>query len=144
VRLSEAFNEALDPSTDPIEVTVTSGGSSATVDVIESDRLGVRVRSIQVHCAHPRTPEQAAVELPDALRDLPTRLVPTEVDATLGGITLRTSPDDMPHGDFFQVDVRGDHTTIERLQPNQRGDRTNLDWTMTRDQLGRVLDKLGE
>lgn len=141
--LGQAIDEALTPGAEAGPVTVETDKGSATVDVVEADRIGVRVRGIRVTTSEDLGIERIA-DLPDALRDLPTRVVPVEVDASLGGATLRTPPREMRGKDFFEVEVRGAESKIRRLRPAEGGGREELDWTMTRDQLGRVLDGLSD
>ena len=72
----------------------------------------------------------------DALRGQPV-----EVDASLGGATLRTSPDEMRRGRFFEVNVRPDETEVHRYRVEQ-GERKREEFTLTRDQLRELIDEV--
>ena len=124
-------------------VTVDRGGNQATVDVIDADRLGVRVRGVQVARGRSIDVAAEAGALPERLRALPERVAPIEVAPELGGARLRTRPEELRGREWFEVDVEPDHTTIRRTKVDDDGTRRATDWTMTRDQLDRLIDEVG-
>ncbi len=141
--LRKTLDEALDRATSgdkgAIEVS-TPDGRQASVDVVDVDRLGVRVRSVKVRRADDAPIKELAAELPTRLRSLPDRVVPVEVDSALGGGIFRT-PVQSHDQDYFQVDVRGRDSEVRRYTVKE-GEREEADFTLTRDGLGRLLDDL--
>jgi hypothetical protein len=120
-------------------VAVNEAGGRTEVEVIESDKLGVRIREVQVG----RSVRDVAVEaeaLPNRLRAIPDRVVPIEVDPGLGGAILRTRPENMRRGRFFEVEVRPEQTGIKRYVVVD-GERTQEDFTLTREQLRDLVDE---
>lgn len=139
--LGRRIDEALDAREgDERTLEVAQGDARAEVDVVDVDRLGVRVERVKVVRGE-RDVVKEAEALPDRLRSLPDRLVPVEVDPRLGGGTLRTRPEDMRDRDFFQVDVGQRDVEVRRYRAGEAG-RAPRDWTMTREQLGRLIDEL--
>lgn len=140
----EALNRALDArDPDTTAVDVAAGTSRARVDVVEADRLGVRVRGVTVERGEAEPVDGAAERLASRVRSLPERLVPVEVDPGLGGAVLRSRPDEMRGRDFYQLEVDAEgRRGVTRQRPSPGGGREATDWTMTRDQLGRLLDEL--
>ena len=116
-------------------------GTNAEVDVVDVDRLGVRVREVRVTRERPVDLDTEAHALPDRLRALPDRLAPVEIDPGLGGARLRTRPDDYQRREFFEVDVEPLRTTVRRTRVEDDGTRAPTDWTMTREQLERLIEE---
>lgn len=143
-KLDDAL-DALPPTggtfTIPTGPSDTDRTTSAEVDVVDVDRLGVRVRAVRVTRERPIDLETEARALPDRIRALPDRLAPVEIDAGLGGARLRTRPDDYQRREFFEVDVEPLRTTVRRSRVDDDGTRTPTDWTMTREQLERLIDE---
>lgn len=118
---------------------IPSDHGETELDVAEVDRLGVRLRGVRVR-HEARDLQQEVGRLPGALRDLGEDLQPVEVDPRLGGAVLRTRPDAMRAREFFEVGIRPDETEIRRYQVQEDGLRRSTDWTLTRDQLRRLVD----
>ncbi len=141
--LRDRLDEALDRRIGQAgEVAIEADGRRAEVAVTDVDRLGVRVRGVKVHRAHDREVQAEAAALPERLRAIPEPLGPVEVDPALGGATLRTKPGALRDREFFEVEVRGTRDVEVRRYRAEVGDRKPIDWTMTREQLGRLLDQL--
>jgi hypothetical protein len=122
-------------------VTAKDGDGRAEADVVDVDRIGVRVRRVAVSA--PRGDVEAlAKALPERLRSLPERVEPIEVSPKLGGAVLRTPVDQVREREFFEVEVRGDDVTVERWRATDAG-RERVDFDLTRKQLGRLVDELG-
>lgn len=138
MNLREAVDRALDALAGPSgEVAVEADGRRADLDVVDHDRLGVRVRSVRVV----RPPVDVADEagrLADA-RGLPDAVVPVEVDRGLGGAILRSAPEDH---EFVEVDVRPDATTLRRWRAVPGTERAPADVELTRGQLRRLLETI--
>ena len=140
---NESSNDKLDDALDALDgesgtVSIDQDGGTAEVDVVEADRLGVRVRGVRVTRKRGVDVAREAKELPDRLRSLPDRVEPSEVAPELGGSRLRSKP---RKGEYFEVDVAPDRTDIRRTRVDDEGERHETDWTMTRDQLGRIIDE---
>lgn len=141
--LDEVLDDAAGKDVEGIRtLTAHDGERSAEVDVHEVGRLGVRVSRIRVEREDPYDVEQVAREWPRTLRDLPDRIEPVEVDANLGGASLRSKPDEMRDDRFIDVEVRGRSAEVRRLTRNRGGERRPADMTLTREQLGRMVDDL--
>lgn len=122
-------------------VSVDRPGGTAEVDVTEVDRLGVRVRGVRVNRGAPVDVGAEARALPDRVRALPDRVAPVEIAPELGGARLRTRPDELRGDGYFELDVEPRRTTIRRTRVDADGKRAAGDWTMTRDQLDRLIDE---
>lgn len=122
-------------------VSVPCGDATAEVDVADVDRLGVRVRSVRVQREREVDVAAEAGRLPEELRSLPDRIAPVEVAPTLGGARLRTRPDELRGGEYFEVDVEPRQTSIRRTRITDDGGREPTDFTLTRDQLDRLIDE---
>jgi hypothetical protein len=145
-RVSGVLSRRLDDALDALPqgggtIGVDRGGANAEVDVVDVDRLGVRVRSVRVVRERPVDLETEARSLPDRVRALPDRLEPVEIAPTLGGARLRTRGEDYQRREYFEVDVEPLRTTIHRTRVEQDGTRAPTDWTMTREQLDRLIDE---
>lgn len=137
------LGEALDPVLTPGTVSAEQGGRRVEVDVEEVDRLGASVRGIRVTVPDPAETVEQARRLPEALRPLPEDVVPVEVDRALGGSVLRTRPSHIVDREFFEVRTRGDTTSIERRRAGPDGWEPRP-FTMTREQLRRIVDAVGD
>ena len=136
----QTLDDALDALDGAGEVSVEEPGGRTTVDVVEAGKLGVRVRAIGVG-HEPVDIAREADRLTEDLRALPERVQPMEVDPDLGGAILRTAPDEMRRGRFFEVDVRPKETEIRRYRV-QDGQRSREDFTLTREQLRDLVDEV--
>lgn len=133
------LDEALDSLGDgsgTIEVDQERG--HAEVDVVEADRLGVRVKGVRVHRDKGLEVEHEAKALPERMRSLSEPVEPVEIAPDLGGATLRSKPRD---DRYFEVQVEPTRTDIRRTRVDDDGERHETDWTMTRDQLDRLLEE---
>jgi hypothetical protein len=124
-------------------VRVEGEGCTAEVDVEDVDRLGVRVRGLRVTGSAPGDITKQAERLPDACRALPERIVPVEIAPGLGGAVLRTDPREVVEREFFEVRTDGRAVTVGRVQSGPEG-REARPFTVTREQLKRLVDGLGE
>lgn len=137
--LSSAFDAALQPGA----VSAERDGVTVHADVVDADRLGASVRRLRVGGGDGDIPRQAAA-IPEAARGaLPERVVPVEVDAGLRGTILRSAPEDMRGREFYEIRSDGAEVTVERYRASADG-RDSVPFTLTRDQLGRLIDGLGE
>lgn len=117
-------------------------GGVAEVDVVEVDRLGASIRGIRVTAPERGSVVGQAARLPEALRTLPERIVPVEVDGRLGGAVLRSAPEEMEGPEFYEVRTDGRTASLERLRRGSDGPE-RVPFTVTRDQLGRIVDRMG-
>lgn len=133
------MNEALDALDGPGTIDIPTDKGRAEVDVVEADRLGVRVSRVKVERSE-RDVAQEAHALPGRLRSLPDRVEPSEVAPGLGGAILRTVPEEV-RGRYFEVDVRPHHTEVRRVKVTD-GERDGDDFVLTREQLEQLVDEL--
>jgi hypothetical protein len=124
------------------QVVVEEEGRRAEVEVLEVDRLGARIGGIRV-VGEGKSVKEAAEKLPDALRMLPERVVPVEVDTRLGGAILRSDRRDIQDRGYFEARSDGKEATLERLSVGEAG-RGKVPFTLTREQLGRLVDGMLE
>lgn len=134
------LSEALDDLAGQPGTAVGQGPAGPVeVEVADVDRLGVRVSRVRVsHGAVDIAVE--AEDLPRRLRSLPDAVRPVEVAPTLGGARLRSVPRDQKDG-WFEVAVEPTETVVTRAV-RRGGERTAEDWTMTREQLDRLVKEL--
>jgi len=148
VKLSDAIDEALDEAVKAGDVSksplaIEADGRKAEINVVDADRIGVRVRAVKVDRGVPVDVAAEAVALPDRARSLQEPVVPLEVDTRIGRAVLRTEPGAIRRREFFDIGLDGSgEIDVQRYRVNDDGDRDRVDWTMTRDQLGRLLDEL--
>jgi hypothetical protein len=143
--LGRTLAEELGRATGPGTVVVEHEGRRAEADVLDSDRLGARVAEVRVKRNPGFDVAEEAERLSKRIRSLPERLVPSEVDRGLGGAILRSDPDEMHGGEFFELDVRSTgETRLGRQRAVPGSDREKLDFTLTHGQLGRLVDELGD
>lgn len=142
--LGKALNDALDAATGPGTIHAENAGTTVDADVVDVDRLGVRVTRLSVRRDRPFDLLEEAKALPERLRSLPEPLIPVEIDTRLGGAVLRTRPDAIDEGEFFELELHGDRDLeLRRLRGGRGQDREAADFTLTRKQLGRLVDELG-
>lgn len=143
--MSEAERKELDRALDGAAgggtVEVGRPGGRARIDVVEADRLGVKVRGVVVTRDRAVDVEGEARRLAGGVRALPERLDPVEIAPELGGAILRTKPEDVRRREFFEVGVTPTETTVSRQRATPDG-REAADFTLTRDQLDGLLDEL--
>ena len=139
-----AINDALDTfDEDDGEVQADIKGGQARIDVVAVDRLGVKVREIRVQRNEPFDMVTECETLPDRIRSLPHRVQPVEVDPYLGGGVLRSRPEEMKKPEFYQVDLTGDREIgVRRYRVQADGQRKQTDFTLTREQLGDLIDEI--
>lgn len=136
------LDRALDGAAGGGSVEVARPGGRAAIDVVEADRLGVKVRRVAVSRERPVAVDVEARRLAERVRALPERLEPVEVAPELGGAVLRTKPEDLRRREFFEVGIAPAETTVTRQRVTDDG-RVPADFTLTRDQLDGLLDELG-
>jgi len=119
---------------------VRLGDGKVEAEITEVDRLGVSIEHLQVRGEGAGVREIAA-KVPDALRALPERILPIEVAPDLGGAILRSDPADMHNREFYEARTDGRVVEIERYRCAENG-RERIPFTLTREQLGRVVDGL--
>jgi len=126
------------------ELSVDLEQGRAEIDVLESGRLGVRVKRVGLQRASDVDVLSEAKMLPGRLVSLPERVVPVEVDGRLGGAVFRTEPETVRDREFFEVELRGPRSIeIQRFKVQEDGGRQAIDWTMTREQLKKIVEEMG-
>ncbi len=141
--LSRTLETELDrPNTTSGRVKAESGGSIVEVDVVELDRLGARVGGIKVRRGKPGDVATQAMAAPGNLRHLGEGLTPIEVEPSLGGAVLRSAPEEMDGGEFWQLSIgdSGREAELGRYQVGKSGKREQKPFTLTREHLRRTVD----
>lgn len=140
--LREQLDEALARDGDG-RAELHGPGWTAQLDHGEAGPVGVVVERLRVEGRVGDLVDRAQV-LADTLRPAGERLQPVEVDPALGGAVLRTRPDDMRGGRFFQLEVDRGGAELTRQRRRAEGGRVEEPFPMTREELSRVLEALGE
>ncbi|MES2643982.1 MAG: hypothetical protein V4850_31120 [Myxococcota bacterium] len=138
--LPSTLADRLDRRLTPGVVKVDHGGVHAEVDVVEADKLGVSVRGVKVRTDGKGNVADQAARLPGALGALADKVRPVEVDTTLGGAVLRSR---VRRQEYFEVRSDGSEVTVEKLRRGPDG-RAAVPFTLTREQLGRLVEDVGE
>lgn len=135
--LSEALDAALGGSAG----TITAGAGDITVEVniTDIDRIGVVVDRISVQGGTGSLHERAQ-RITDRVTPDGQSMRPVEIDARLGGGQLRSPVDSRRR--YFEASVTESAIEIRRNQLTEDNDRTPADLTMTRGQLGELIDQL--
>lgn len=133
------LDDALDAVSGPGVVEVDEPGGRTAIDVVDADRIGVRVRDLRVGHA-PRDVVVEAERLTGRNGPLPP-VAPVEVDPRLGGAILRTAPDALRRGRYDEIEVRPEETSVRRYRV-EAGERHPEELTLTRDQLRDLIDAI--
>ena len=80
------------------------------------------------------------------VRGLGERMRAVEVVPDLGGAVLRSDPEDMVEGRYWELGVGEDGRTaeLERWKVGEQGQRSREPYTVTRGDLGKIVDGLAE
>ncbi len=144
----ESLGAAIDAATSaPGKAESEHGHARAEVAVVDADRLGVVVERVRVSRTGDAPVSGIAERVHAIARDVRPggdRLVPVEIAPELGGGTLRTAPDRLRGGRFFQIDVDKRGAEVHRYRADPTEGRVAEPFTMTRDELGRLVDDLVE
>lgn len=140
----KAINAALDALKGAAgEVKADVPGGEAVVSVVAVDGLGVKVRHVKVARTKPFDLEVECELLPERIRSLPHRIQSVEVDPVLGGGLLRSRPEEMRKREFYQVDLVGQKEVgVRRYRVTKSGEREPIDFTLTREQLGDLIEEI--
>ncbi len=142
--LGEKLGKKLDlPGVTGGSVEVSGADGSVEVEIVELDGLGAKVDRVRVRVPTPSNLPQQAEKISEQVRGLGERLMPVEVDERLGGGVLRSKPEEM-RGGYYEVGLDGSGATVERYRVGDDGLREKKPFTVTREQLGRLVDDLEE
>jgi len=130
----------------PGRVQAEAGGGSVEAEVSDCERIGATVGRVTVRQAEPGDVARQARALASGMRGLGERLVPVEVEPSLGGAVLRSEPEDMVQGRYWEVGVAGGgrEASVERWRVGPDGQRAREDVTVTRENLRQAVDGLAE
>lgn len=144
--LSDALNDKLNlPGVRSGPVRVDGAEGAVEVDLRDTDRLGAQIDRLRVRVPSGAAPlGEQAESICRRVRHLPERMVPVEVDERLGGGVLRSEPREMRGRRYFEIGLDGDSATVERYQASEGGGREREPFTLTREQLGRLVDDLAD
>lgn len=116
-----------------------AGPLSAEVMVDDADRIGVVVERIRLS-GEGGSIEARAEALAARLRPGGQPLHPIEVDARLGGATLRSPLD--PQRRFYEAEITPQQVELTRKQVDPEGTRSTIPFSLTRDQLAELIDQV--
>ena len=142
MRASEALDAALGAGGGTGRIAAAGDDGAAEIDAVAIGPIGVRVRAVRIGREVDVDVATEAAALPERVRVLSDRMVPVEVDPGLGGAVLRSHPDDMREREFWELDVRRRSTTVRKQRVMPDGQRETIDFTLTREQLGRLVDQV--
>ncbi len=130
----------------PGRIELEADGVSLEADVVDCERIGATVDRLRLRREQPGDVQAQAGAIAGRMQGLGERVQPVEVDPGLGGAVLRTAPDDMVDGGFYEISVGDDgrQAELERWKVGEGGQRQREPFTVTRDKLGRVVDGLAE
>lgn len=136
----EALDAALDRAPGAGSVHVDGrDGARATIDVVQAGPIGVRLREVHVDHTEARDVATEARRLCADVRSLGRPILPIEVDPTLGGAILRTTPERQR---WFDVTHTPQCTRVRRMHVGDDSTPTPVDFDLTREQLGDLLRAL--
>lgn len=135
--LSEALDAALAGSAG----TVSAGAGDITVevDVVDIDRIGIVIDRVSVRGGSGSL-EERAQRVTERVKPDGQPLRPVEIDPRLGGGQLRSPVDSKRR--YFEANVTESAIEIRRQQVTEDNDRTPADLTITRGQLGELIEQL--
>ena len=136
-----SLTDEVDKISSPGRHTAAAGGVSAEIDVIDADRIGVVIERVRARGRRGDVVERAAA-FAERLRPGGQPLTPIEVDATLGGATLRSPPDDRRR--YYEAGVTEDAIELTRQQVGSDGSRQPIDFALTREQLGDMIGGIAD
>jgi hypothetical protein len=130
----------------PGVVRVEEDGVSLEAEVLDCERIGATVDRVRVRREQPGDVRAKARAITGRMHGLGERLVPVEVEPQLGGAVLRSDPEDMRGGRFYEIGVSDDgrQAELERYGVGAQGQRSREPFTLTRRNLGEVVDGLAE
>lgn len=137
-----SHGERLDAVLAPGHLQIDTPSGKIEADILDLDRLGVSLERLRVS-GEGTTIEALAKALPEALHALPERMLAVEVDPGLGGAVFRSDPRDMRQREYFEARSDGRSVELERYRATEDG-RERHSFTLTREQLGRMTDRLDE
>jgi hypothetical protein len=128
----------------PGKLDVEHRDGTVQVDAVQVGPIGVVVDRIAVKPVNVAPIGARSRRLAQSLRPGGDRLVEVEVDEELGGATLRSHPEDMQGGRFFQVEIDADGAQVTRHKVGADGGRAREPFPLTRDELARTIDQMAE
>ena len=130
----------------PGRVQIQDGGVTLEADLFDCERIGATVDRLRVRREQPGSVPSQARAIAGGLRGLGERVQPVEVEPDLGGAVLRTPPEEMVQGRFYEISVGDDgrQAQLERWNVGQDGQRSREPFTVTRGDLGQVVDGLAQ
>lgn len=140
-RLRQALDAAASGSGGP--VAVEGEGWTAQVQTEQVGPVGVVVDHLRVQ-GRPGDVAERAEAVVEALRPGGERLRAVEVDRGLGGAVLRTRERDMRGGRYFEVELGPEEAVVRRHRVRKGEGRTAEPYALTREELGRIVEDLGE
>ena len=118
---------------------VEGAGIRAKVTVVDADRLGVTIDRIHLE-GEPGSLAERARAMAEGVRPGGEALHPVEVDPGLGGGVLRSRMGANGDRGYLQLDLDTKSAELSGHQVGSDGSRSPATITLTRPQLGRVIE----
>ncbi len=144
---SREAREAGEPDPGPPgTVTVEADGTTLEAELTDCERIGATVDRLRVRHEQSGDLQAQADAMTRGQRGLGERLRQVEVEPSLGGAVLRSEPEDMSDGRYWEVSVgeEGRQAELERWKVGEQGQREREPYTVTRGNLGKIVDGLAE
>ncbi len=122
---------------------VQGQGWRARIHTQQVGPVGVVVDRVRVEGV-PGDITKRAQDLAERLRPQGERLDAVEVAPQLGGAVLRTRRDDIRRGRFFQVELDESGADLTRLRKDPGRGRRSEGFAVTREELGRIVEDMGD
>ncbi len=125
----------------PGTVRVDDGDLSLEAEVVDCERIGATVDRLRVRREQPGDIPAQAQAIAGRMHGLGERVRPVEVEPGLGGAVLRSEPEDMVEGRYFEINVgdEGRRAEVERWKVGEDGKRSREPFTVTRGRHGGAL-----
>lgn len=138
--LVDTLRRALDAGgPGPVELEV--GGVPVELEVRRHGPVGVELDGLRLR-PPARDLEERSRALCDGFRPRGERLQPVELDRALGGAVLRTRPEDIRRGRFFEVNVEPEAVEVRRWRRRPEGGREAQPIPLSHEELGEWLEEL--
>lgn len=138
--LVDDLRRALDASgPGPVELDVH--GVPVELEVRRHGPVGVELDGLRLR-PPARDLEQRSRELCAGFRPRGERLLPIELDPALGGAVLRTRPEDIRRGRYFEVNVETEAVEVRRWRRRPEGGREAQPIPLSHEELGDWLEEL--
>jgi hypothetical protein len=144
--LSKKFDEALDAlPPGPGDARAEEDGRAVEAEFLAVDGLGARIGRLRLRQSRGGDVRRQAEALPEQMKILGDVPRPVEVEGSLGGAILRSSPDPADQERFWEIRIAegGREAGLERFRvEGPERERRREPFCVTREQLARIVEGL--